>query len=384
MGSQRQQRRAADQAGNAPDRPVVVMDSSRLWRQNRYIYPVLARRTGGVSIGVNLNVDKICNFGCIYCEVNRRVAPLIKDVDLEALTTELRAALEMAQNGELLRDARFAGKDAPDGGALRVTDIAFSGDGEPTSFRNFKAVVERTIALRDEAGARERPTGARGAAPGAVQRSGPEAGARERPTGARGAAPGAVQRSGPEAGARERPTGARGAAPGAVQRSGPEAGLSNVKIVVITNASLFHRPQVREALALVDHAGGEVWAKLDAGTPEYFKLIDDTTIPYERILRNIRDLGRAQPLVIQTCLMRVHGVGPSDAEIAAYIGRLQQFVAEGARIKLAQVYSVSRPPSESYVTALPPADLEAIRSRVESALGGIPVRRFDGSWTGTA
>ena len=336
MGSQRQQRRAADQAGNAPDRPVVVMDSSRLWRQNRYIYPVLARRTGGVSIGVNLNVDKICNFGCIYCEVNRRVAPLIKDVDLEALTTELRAALEMAQNGELLRDARFAGKDAPDGGALRVTDIAFSGDGEPTSFRNFKAVVERTIALRDEAGARERPTGARGAAPGAVQ------------------------------------------------RSGPEAGLSNVKIVVITNASLFHRPQVREALALVDHAGGEVWAKLDAGTPEYFKLIDDTTIPYERILRNIRDLGRAQPLVIQTCLMRVHGVGPSDAEIAAYIGRLQQFVAEGARIKLAQVYSVSRPPSESYVTALPPADLEAIRSRVESALGGIPVRRFDGSWTGTA
>src|SRR5579859_5718188 len=360
MGSQRQQRRAADQAGNAPDRPVVVMDSSRLWRQNRYIYPVLARRTGGVSIGVNLNVDKICNFGCIYCEVNRRVAPLIKDVDLEALTTELRAALEMAQNGELLRDARFAGKDAPDGGALRVTDIAFSGDGEPTSFRNFKAVVERTIALRDEAGARERPTGARGAAPGAVQRSGPEAGARERPTGA------------------------RGAAPGAVQRSGPEAGLSNVKIVVITNASLFHRPQVREALALVDHAGGEVWAKLDAGTPEYFKLIDDTTIPYERILRNIRDLGRAQPLVIQTCLMRVHGVGPSDAEIAAYIGRLQQFVAEGARIKLAQVYSVSRPPSESYVTALPPADLEAIRSRVESALGGIPVRRFDGSWTGTA
>ncbi len=310
MGSQRQQQQAADPTGSVPGGPVVVMDASRLWRQNRYIYPVLARRTGGVSIGVNLNVDKICNFGCIYCEVNRRAAPLIKDVDLEALTTELRAALEMAQSGELLRDARFAGKDAPDGGALRVTDIAFSGDGEPTSFRNFQAVVERTIALRDE------------------------------------------------------------------------AGLPNVKIVVITNASLFHRPQVREALALVDRAGGEVWAKLDAGTPEYFKLVDDTTLPYERILRNIRDLGRAQPLVIQTCLMRVHGVGPGDAEIAAYIGRLQQFLEEGAQIKLVQVYSVSRPPSESYVTALPPADLEAIRRRVESALGGIPVRRFDGSWTG--
>jgi wyosine [tRNA(Phe)-imidazoG37] synthetase (radical SAM superfamily) len=291
---------------------MVVMDSSRLWRQNRYIYPVLARRTGGVSIGVNLNVDKICNFGCIYCEVNRRVAPLIKDVDLEALTAELRAALAMAQNGELLRDARFAGLAAPDGGTLRVTDIAFSGDGEPTSFRNFTAVVERAIALRDE------------------------------------------------------------------------AGLSHVKIVVISNASLFHRPQVREALALVDRAGGEVWAKLDAGTSDYFKLIDDTTIPYERILRNIRDLGRLQPLVIQTCLMRVHGVGPSDEEIAAYIGRLRNFLAEGAQIKLVQVYSVSRPPAESSVTALPPPELEQIRSRVEAALGGIPVRRFDGTWTGAA
>jgi wyosine [tRNA(Phe)-imidazoG37] synthetase (radical SAM superfamily) len=293
-----------------PENELAVMDSSRLWRQNRYIYPVLARRTGGVSIGVNLNVDKICNFGCIYCEVNRRVTPLIKDVDLEALTTELRAALAMAQNGELLRDARFAGLAAPDGGALRVTDIAFSGDGEPTSFRNFKAVVERTITLRDE------------------------------------------------------------------------ARLSQVKIVVITNASLFHRPQVREALKLVHNAGGEVWAKLDAGTADYFKLIDDTTIPYQRILRNIQSLGSEFPLVIQSCFMRVRGLGPSDEEIAAYIGRLRAFLAAGAGIKLVQVYSVSRPPAESYVTALPPAELEGIRSRIEAALGGIPIRRFDGSWTG--
>ncbi len=312
MSSQRQPDTHSNEHTAQASAPVRVRESSRLWRGNRYIYPVLARRTGGVSIGVNLNVDKICNFGCIYCEVNREVAPTIKDVDLEALTEELRATLALAKSGELLRDERFAGRDAPEGGALRVTDIAFSGDGEPTSFRNFKEVVERTIALRDE------------------------------------------------------------------------AGLADVKIVVITNASLFHRPRVREALALVDRAGGEVWAKLDAGTPEYFKLIDDTTIPYERILRNIRDLGRAQPLVIQSCFMRVHGVGPGDEEIAAYIGRLQQFLAEGAQIKLVQVYSVSRPPAESYVTALPPAGLESIRSRVEAALGGVPVRRFDGTWMGEA
>jgi wyosine [tRNA(Phe)-imidazoG37] synthetase (radical SAM superfamily) len=328
-------------AASAPAGPVGTREASRLWRQNRYIYPVLARRTGGVSIGVNLNVDKICNFGCIYCEVNRGVVPLIRDVDLEALTSELRAALAMAQNGELLRDARFAGLAAPDGGALRVTDIAFSGDGEPTSFRNFKAVVERTIALRDEAGARERPTGATAVVPDVAE-------------------------------------------PGEAKRSEPEATLKNVKIVVITNASLFHRPQVREALHQVNDAGGEVWAKLDAGTAAYFKLIDDTTIPYERILRNIRDLGREMPLVIQTCFMQVHGAGPGDEEIAAYIGRLRSFLEDGAQIKLVQVYSVSRPPAESYVTMLPPSELERVRSQIEAALGGIPVRRFDGSWTGAA
>ena len=99
-------------------------------------------------------------------------------------------------------------------------------------------------------------------------------------------------------------------------------------------------------------------------------------------LQDGRELGRAQPLVIQTCFMRVRGVGPADEEIEAYIGRLRDFLAEGAQIKLVQVYSVSRPPTESYVTALPPADLERIRSRIETALGTIPVKRFDGTWTG--
>src|SRR5690242_683238 len=114
MGSQR---RTARSSHHSPPSgaPAAARASSRQWRGNRYIYPVLARRTGGVSIGVNLNVDKICNFGCIYCEVNREVAPSIKDVDLEALTEEMRAALALTTSGDLLRDERFAGRDAPEG-----------------------------------------------------------------------------------------------------------------------------------------------------------------------------------------------------------------------------------------------------------------------------
>ena len=49
----------------------------RSFEANRYVYPVLSRRAGGISIGVNLNADKICNFHCVYCQVDRasRAAP---------------------------------------------------------------------------------------------------------------------------------------------------------------------------------------------------------------------------------------------------------------------------------------------------------------------
>ena len=45
----------------------------RAWRANRYVYPVVSRRSRGLSIGVNLNPDKACNFDCVYCQVDRRV-----------------------------------------------------------------------------------------------------------------------------------------------------------------------------------------------------------------------------------------------------------------------------------------------------------------------
>ena len=35
----------------------------------KFVYPTLSRRSKGISIGVNLNPDKVCNFDCIYCQV---------------------------------------------------------------------------------------------------------------------------------------------------------------------------------------------------------------------------------------------------------------------------------------------------------------------------
>lgn len=38
---------------------------------NRFVYAVISQRAHGLSIGINLNPNKACNFDCAYCEVNR-------------------------------------------------------------------------------------------------------------------------------------------------------------------------------------------------------------------------------------------------------------------------------------------------------------------------
>src|SRR3989304_8265445 len=85
-------------------------DHTRGWRGNAYIYPVISRRSGGLSIGINLNPDAACNFDCIYCQVDRTVEPRVRDVNVERLETELATMIELAGGGGV-----FAGPALPDG-----------------------------------------------------------------------------------------------------------------------------------------------------------------------------------------------------------------------------------------------------------------------------
>lgn len=273
---------------------------NRLWQQNRYVYPVVSRRSKGVSIGVNLNPDKVCNFDCIYCSVDRKIASGITDVDLAMLREELAALLELARSGEIYRFDPF---DKIPSALQRINDIAFSGDGEPTTCPQFAEVCRLGAELRDA------------------------------------------------------------------------AGLADVKLVVISNATMFHRPAVQAALAFLDQHRGEIWAKLDAGTAEYYALVDRTSVPFRRVLENLAWCCRTRPTVIQSLFMRVHGAFPPDAEIQAYIARLRELAA-GGTVKLVQIYTVARTTTEPYATALPAADLESIAQQVRAALPGLPVEFY--------
>ncbi len=77
----------------------VITDHRRQWRNCRYVYPVISRRSKGLSIGVNINPDKGCTFGCLYCQIYRSVCRGLSEVHLAILHAELHLALAEARNG---------------------------------------------------------------------------------------------------------------------------------------------------------------------------------------------------------------------------------------------------------------------------------------------
>ena len=63
--------------------------------------------------------------------------------------------------------------------------------------------------------------------------------------------------------------------------------LDDLKLVLITNASMFDRPAVQQALEILDANGGEIWAKLDAGTEAYYRKIAQSKVAFDKILANL-------------------------------------------------------------------------------------------------
>lgn len=106
----------------------------------RYVYPVVSRRAGGVSIGINVNVNNACNWACLYCQVEGLVRGGPPPLDLDLLERELAGFLEDATHGDFMQ------RQVPES-ARRLMDVAFSGNGEPTSAPEFAAAVERVASV---------------------------------------------------------------------------------------------------------------------------------------------------------------------------------------------------------------------------------------------
>lgn len=114
---------------------------------NRFIYAVISQRAHGLSIGVNLNPAKYCNFDCVYCEVERGKPRQEQPVDINVMAGELAAMLELAGQNKLRDQPRF--RKIPTE-LLRLKEVALSGDGEPTLCPNFDRAVEAVLRVRSQ------------------------------------------------------------------------------------------------------------------------------------------------------------------------------------------------------------------------------------------
>jgi len=124
---------------------LTIEDHRRDSAGLRYVYPVVSRRAGGVSVGINLNVNNACNWACVYCQVENLTRGAPPPVNLDLLESELAGFLDDALYGDFM--ARHVAE-----AERRLVDIAFSGNGEPTSADEFPAAVARVRQVLERCG----------------------------------------------------------------------------------------------------------------------------------------------------------------------------------------------------------------------------------------
>jgi len=265
----------------------------------RYVYPVVSRRSGGLSLGINLSPSGLCNFVCVYCQILAKGVESKSNelfVPMEELESELRQLIGSVNDGTLFEQPIFT--QVPMEKRV-LKDIAFSGDGEPTLSPQFAEAVRLVADIRSELCA------------------------------------------------------------------------ESVKIVLITNASTLHLTPVRSALDFMVQHNGEIWAKLDAGTPGFYQTVARSTLPFQSICTNLIKFTQDLPVVIQTCFLALHGEGPSAEEVRQYAERLKDL----SKVLYVQIYTVARLTPEDWAMPLNNQQLDEIAETVRQRTG-LVVRTF--------
>jgi len=256
-----------------------------------YVYPVVSRRAGGVSIGINLNVNNACNWACVYCQVDNLSRGGPPPIDLARLRAEFEGFLEAAWQGD------FMTRQVPPE-VRRLVDVAFSGNGEPTSAAEFADAIALVAEVM-----RERQL------------------------------------------------------------------LPQVKLRLITNGSLTHRPAVQRGLTTLGEAGGEIWFKLDRVGDAACRAINGVPQDMVKLARNLDYALARAPTWLQTCWFALDGTAPDAAARADYCEFVRPFAG---RVEGIHLYGLARPsmqPQAVRLTRLPLADLEDFAGEIAKKTG---------------
>ena len=222
-----------------PAEHLTVEDHNRDVSGLTYVYPVVSRRAGGVSIGINLNINNACNWRCVYCQVPNLTRGTPPPINLDLLEKELRGFLNELLHGNFMNE--FV--DEKD---RHLMDIAFSGNGEPTSAKEFPEVLGIVEKVLKEFNLLNPAT--------------------------------------------------------------PISILSNpIKVRLITNGSLMDKTHVLASMKHLANINGEVWFKVDAGTSEGIAKINDVNIPISSVLKRLKACAENCPLLCKLAWWRLMG-----------------------------------------------------------------------------
>ena len=252
---------------------IAPVENHREREKGVLVYPVYSRRSGGLSVGINLFPDKKhCSFDCPYCEV----FPFSTDAvfSIEQMETDLYHAVAAAVEYNIV-----------------VKDICFSGNGEPSLSADFPSALKLAGRIRDEMAA-------------------------------------------------------------------------SAELVLITNGTGLLNPKIFSLLHEAVHSLSlNIWLKLDAGTPEWYKKINCSDVPFDTLIAAIRQFTAVAPVTIQTMLCAVDGEGPPPEEISAWEQIMLELAAIAAKgtggIRKVQIYGKARPsPDDPKAAPLPVGYLE--------------------------
>ena len=123
----------------------IAFDRPRDFLGNRFVYAVISPRARGLTLGVNVNPDKRCNFDCVYCEVDRTLLPEPSALPVGVMAVELQRTLTHILQGRLREHPQY--QSLPDE-LLQLRHVALSGDGEPTLSPQFAEVVQAVVHIR--------------------------------------------------------------------------------------------------------------------------------------------------------------------------------------------------------------------------------------------
>ena len=144
---------AAEAAHPRPAAPAPKRETEghfgapRHFLNNRFVYAVISQRARGLSIGVNMNPDKFCSFGCLYCEVDRDFAGQDRKLNVRTMAAELQDLLARAFHGRMRELPAFHNIPME---LLELKTVALSGNGEPTLCQNFAGIVREIVKFRSK------------------------------------------------------------------------------------------------------------------------------------------------------------------------------------------------------------------------------------------